>query len=150
MPMSSPMMTTMLGFCGCCAVAGTPTAIEAATIESEPRNLFKGSIRHTPCQRSSSATADPRLDFVAIYFALLWCHLKLLFRADRVNIDAAALPLQLSRCNARWIVQEMGQRRRRWHAIGNVPAFSGLTKATRRCVARGTTLISETSESPRN
>jgi len=33
-----------------------------------------------------------------------------LFRADHVIIDAAALPLPLSRCNARWIFQEMGQR----------------------------------------
>ena len=71
MPMSSPMITTMLGFCGCCAVAGALTAIEAATIASEPRILFKASIRHTPCQRLLSATADPRLDFVGIYFALV-------------------------------------------------------------------------------
>src|SRR5436853_6990933 len=30
MPMSSPMMTTMLGFCGCCADAGAPQTIVAA------------------------------------------------------------------------------------------------------------------------
>src|ERR1700726_3447681 len=89
MPMSSPMITTMLGFCGCRAVAGPPTAVEVAAVTSEPGKLFKPSIRHTRYQRLTSATADPRSDFVAIYFPLLWCHLKLLLRADHVNIDAA-------------------------------------------------------------
>ena len=41
MPISSPMMTTMLGFCCCCAVAGLPTTIMAASSASMPNHKFR-------------------------------------------------------------------------------------------------------------
>src|SRR6476646_3221605 len=38
--MSSPMMTRMLGFCGCCAVAGVPAVNAAAVKASTPGQIF--------------------------------------------------------------------------------------------------------------
>src|SRR5437660_12248732 len=39
MPMSSPMMKTMLGFC-CCAAAGALAAVSATNVVSKPRQKF--------------------------------------------------------------------------------------------------------------
>src|SRR5215204_1152629 len=38
--MSSPMMKTMLGFCGCCAAAGTLAAIAQASSAERPRQTL--------------------------------------------------------------------------------------------------------------
>ncbi len=40
MPMSSPMMTTMFGLCGCCAAAGMLTAVTAMNKASRPSPMF--------------------------------------------------------------------------------------------------------------
>src|SRR5260370_12024237 len=39
MPMSSPMMTTMLGFCACCAVAGALVIVTAASEANKPNQI---------------------------------------------------------------------------------------------------------------
>src|SRR5438094_396631 len=54
--MSSPMMTRMFGFCGCCAKAGAPALNAAAVTASTPAQMFEKAITHS---RKSSVGGKP-------------------------------------------------------------------------------------------